>query len=88
MEASGNGLASWILTWSLWFSTIDNLVRRLPSKEVSLMGIEIIGILIFARLMELSQFLRENALLLSVPSIFLLLWLTGIITLVRRWRKN
>jgi hypothetical protein len=52
------------------------------------MGIEIIGILIFARLMELSQFLRENALLLSVPSIFLLLWLTGIITVVRRWRTK
>jgi hypothetical protein len=52
------------------------------------MGIELIGVLIFARLMELSQFLRENALLLSLTSILLILWLTGIITVVRRWRSE
>lgn len=52
------------------------------------MGLELIGVLIFARLMELSQFLRENALLLSLTSIFLVLWLTGIITVVRRWRSE
>lgn len=49
------------------------------------MGIEMLGVLIFAWLMELSEFLRANAVLLFGFFTFLLLWLTGIITVVRRW---
>jgi uncharacterized membrane protein len=49
------------------------------------MGIETIALLIFARLMELSLLLLENAGLLFFSSLFLVLWLTGIITVVRRW---
>ena len=49
------------------------------------MGIETIALLIFARLMELSQLLLENAGLLFFFSLLLVLWLTGIITVVRRW---
>lgn len=49
------------------------------------MGIEMLGVLIFAWLVELSEFLATNAVLLFVFFTSLLLWLTGIITLVRRW---
>ena len=49
------------------------------------MGLEIIGIVIFARLMELSELLRENAGLLIFTSVFTVLWASGIITVVRRW---
>lgn len=52
------------------------------------MGFETIAFVIFARLMELSQFLRENAALLFFSALFLILWLTGIITVVRRWRSE
>jgi len=52
------------------------------------MGIELIGVLIFARLMEASQFLRENALLLSASFILPVIWLIGIITVVRKWRAE
>jgi hypothetical protein len=52
------------------------------------MGIELIGVLIFARFMELSQFFRENALLLSLSFILPVLWLIAIITVVRRWRAE
>ena len=49
------------------------------------MGFEVIAVLLFARLMEISQLLRENAGLLFFSTIFMLLWLGGIITVVRRW---
>lgn len=49
------------------------------------MGFETIGLLIFARLFELSQFLMDNAALLFFSFLFLILWLTGIITVLRRW---
>jgi hypothetical protein len=49
------------------------------------MGIETIALLIFARLMELSQLLVENGGLLFFSSLILILWLIGIITVVRRW---
>jgi hypothetical protein len=49
------------------------------------MGIEVIGILIFARLMEFSELLKDNAGLVFFSSLFLILWITGIITVVRRW---
>jgi uncharacterized membrane protein len=49
------------------------------------MGLETVALLIFARLMELSQFLMENAALLFFCSLFLILWITGIITVLRRW---
>ncbi len=49
------------------------------------MGIETIALLIFARLMELSLLLLENAGLLFFSFLLLVLWLTGIITVVRRW---
>jgi uncharacterized membrane protein len=52
------------------------------------MGFETVALLIFARLMELSEFLRDNAALLFFSSLFLILWLTGIITVVRRWRSE
>jgi hypothetical protein len=52
------------------------------------MGIELIGILVFARLMEISRFLEDNAGLLFFSSLFLILWMTGVITVVRRWRAE
>jgi len=52
------------------------------------MGIELIGILLFARLMEISRFLEDNAGLLFFSSLFLILWMTGIITVLRRWRAE
>jgi hypothetical protein len=52
------------------------------------MGIELIGILIFARLMEISRFLEDNAGLLFFSSLFLILWMTGVITVLRRWRAE
>ena len=52
------------------------------------MGIETIALLIFALLMELSQLLLENAGLLFFSSLLLVLWLTGIITVVRRWSSE
>ena len=85
LEASGNELASWIHSRSFRVSWNDNLLRRLPSKEVSLMGLEVIAVLVFALFMEVDQFIRENVGLLFFSSIFLILWLSGIITIVRRW---
>ena len=52
------------------------------------MGIELIGILVFARLMEMSRFLEDNAGFLFFSSLFLILWMTGVITVVRRWRAE
>ena len=52
------------------------------------MGFETIALVIFARLIELSQFLRDNAALLFFSLFFLILWLTGIITIVRNWRSE
>jgi hypothetical protein len=52
------------------------------------MGFEIIAVLLFARLMEVSQLLRENAGLLFFSSLLTVLWLTGVITVVRRWRAE
>jgi hypothetical protein len=49
------------------------------------MGLEVIAVLIFALFMEADQFIRENAGLLFFSLIFLILWLSGIITIVRRW---
>ena len=49
------------------------------------MGFETVAVLIFARLMELSQLLLENAGLLFFSSLLLVLGLIGIITVVRRW---
>ena len=49
------------------------------------MGIEIIGVVIFAWLLQASHFLMENALLLFLTSAVLILWMTGIVTLMRRW---
>lgn len=50
-----------------------------------MMGIEVIAVLVFARLMEFSQLLRENAGLLFFATLFMIVWLGGIITVVRRW---
>jgi hypothetical protein len=50
------------------------------------MGMEIIALVIFARLFEISQFLQNNAALLFFSSLLLVLWLTWVITVVRRWR--
>jgi hypothetical protein len=52
------------------------------------MGFETIALVIFARLMEVSRFLEENAGLLFFSSLFLILWMTGIITVLRRWREE
>ena len=52
------------------------------------MGLELIAVIIFAELMELSQFLRANAGLIFFSSLLLILWITGIITVVRRWRAE
>jgi hypothetical protein len=52
------------------------------------MGIEVLGILIFAQLIEFSELLRDNAGLLFFSSVFLILWITGIITVLRRWRAE
>jgi hypothetical protein len=49
------------------------------------MGFETVAVLIFARLMELSQLLLENAGLLFFYFLLLVLGLIGIITVVRRW---
>ena len=88
LEASGNELASWIHSRSLRVSRNDYLLRRLPSKEVSLMGIESLALVIFAWLMELSRFLEDNAGLLFFTSLLLVLWLSGVVTVVRRWRSE
>lgn len=85
LEASRNRLASWIHLGRVRNVGNDYLGSRFNGKEVSLMGIETIGLLIFARLFELSQFLMENAALLFFAFLFLILWLTGIITVLRRW---
>lgn len=52
------------------------------------MGIESLALVVFAWLMELSRFLEDNAGLLFFTLLFLVLWLTGIITVVRRWRSE
>jgi hypothetical protein len=49
------------------------------------MGFEVIAVLLFARLMDFSQLLRENAGLLFFSTLFMIVWLGGIITVVRRW---
>ena len=49
------------------------------------MGIEIIAVVIFARLFEASSFLMQNAVLLVSTTVFLILCLSGIITVMRRW---
>ena len=49
------------------------------------MGFEVIAVLLFARLMEFSQLLRENAGLLFFSTLFMIVWLGGIIAVVRRW---
>ena len=88
LEASGNEFASWIHSRSLWVSWNDYLLRGLLSKEVSLMGIESLALVIFAWLMELSGFLEDYAGILFLTSLLLVLWLTGVITVVRRWRSE
>jgi hypothetical protein len=52
------------------------------------MGIESLALVIFAWLMELSRFLEDNAGLLFFTSLLLVLWLSGVITVVRRWRAE
>jgi len=52
------------------------------------MGIEVIGVLIFASLIEFSELLKNNAGLVFFSSLLLILWITGIITVVRRWRAE
>jgi hypothetical protein len=52
------------------------------------MGIESLALVIFAWLMELSRFLEDNAKLLFSTSLLLVLWLTVVITVVRRWRAE
>jgi hypothetical protein len=52
------------------------------------MGIEMIGLLIFARLMELSELLRESAGILFFSFVFAVIWLGAIFTIVGRWRGN
>ena len=52
------------------------------------MAIEMIGVLIFAWLVGLSQFLAANAVLIFVCFASLLLWLNGIITIIRRWERQ
>ena len=49
------------------------------------MAIEIIGVILFVYLMEISNFIRHNAALLFFGSVFLTLWITGVITITRRW---
>jgi hypothetical protein len=85
LEASGNRLAPWIHLGRFRNVGNDYLGRRFYGEEIPLMGFETIGLLIFARLFELSQFLMDNAALLFFSSLFLILWLTGIITVLRRW---
>ena len=52
------------------------------------MGFESVALVIFAWLMELSRFLEDNAGLLFFTSLLLVLWLTVVITVVRRWRSE
>ena len=52
------------------------------------MGIESLALVIFAWLIDLSRFLENNAGLLFFTSVLLLVWLTGVITIVRRWRSE
>jgi hypothetical protein len=49
------------------------------------MGIEVVAVLLFAWFMELNQLLRDNAGILFFSSFFVILWTTGVITIVRRW---
>jgi len=49
------------------------------------MGIELIGVVLFARLIEVSQFLREHGGLIFFTATFLILWACGVIAAVRRW---
>jgi hypothetical protein len=52
------------------------------------MGIESLALIIFAWLMELSRFLEDNSGLLFSTSLLLIVWLTGVMTVVRRWRSE
>ena len=52
------------------------------------MGIESLALVIFASLVELSVFLEDNAGLIFFISLLLVVWLTGVITVVRRWRSE
>jgi hypothetical protein len=52
------------------------------------MGIEVIAFLVLTQLYYVSDFLERNAALLFFLSLFLVLWLTGVITTVRRWRAE
>jgi len=52
------------------------------------MGFETIAFVLFAWLFEISRFLEDNAGLLFFSILLLVLWLTGIITVVRRWRSE
>lgn len=52
------------------------------------MGIETIVVLFLASLIQLSDFLERNAALISFLVLFLAAWLTGVITIVRRWRAE
>jgi hypothetical protein len=52
------------------------------------MGLESVALVIFAWIMELSSFLEDNAGLLFFTPFVLVLWLTVVITVVRRWRSE
>jgi len=52
------------------------------------MGIEMVALVILAQLVEASVFLEQNAGLLVGTFLFLLLFATGSITVVRRWREE
>jgi hypothetical protein len=52
------------------------------------MGFETIAFVIFAQLMEVSSFIEDNFGLLFFSFLLLILWITGIITVVRRWRAE
>jgi hypothetical protein len=52
------------------------------------MGIEMVALVIFAQLVEASVFLEQNAGLLVGTFLFLFLFATGSITVVRRWREE
>ena len=88
LGTSEGRFASGIQLGCLRVSRSDYLVRRLPSKEVSLMSIELIPILLFAWFVELIKPIQANSGLLFLTPLLAIVWALGIIALVRRWRAE
>jgi hypothetical protein len=48
------------------------------------MGLDTIAVMLIVQLLEASEFIRKNGGLIFFSALFLILWLSGVITIVRR----